>query len=505
MVFNNSILLGAAGQGGAAPFDTTLIGNSIWLDGSGTSGDAATDTWGSESNQDRWIWATWYQPLREIDATGDRSTLFASGSSSNGFYLRHNSTSSTFNIFCRDNAGNEGAINTSESYRDLAAWYHVLVDFDSANAISNDRISLYVNGVRVGTYSGTAIGQNNHLNTNVSGQTARIGQDASTTPNYHMQGYLAQTVFLDNKSIANGDLAITDFLDTFTFGTNGSQRIPKSNTDIIALASAAGDNSFCLDYSDSSNIVNDASTKGNNFSTSTIAAANQTLHTPSLSYPVFNALCPSFTNGGTWSEGNTKIVSTSEETIAITTLPSISTGKYYFQWVFTDNASSGNCNIGMVPIDAWNGKTVDYNDSNIFFVSHRNSLFQKGPSTSVTGILGSSGTYALCFDLDEGKVWAGLVDTSDGSIDWYDSSAGTTGDPANGTNPTATFTANTSMVPFTNVGKAAGTSWTVDWNFGQFGFGNSVVPTGFEQITSAKVAAPDYQGIDYFDGNYLRR
>ncbi len=137
MVFNNSILLGAAGQGGAAaPFDTTLIGNSIWVDGSGTSGDAMTRTWGSESNQDRWIWATWYQPLREIDATGDRITLFASGSSSNGFSLKHTSTSSTFQIFCRDNAGNEGGINTSESYRDLTAWYHVLVDFDSAQCPS---------------------------------------------------------------------------------------------------------------------------------------------------------------------------------------------------------------------------------------------------------------------------------------------------------------------------------------------------------------------------------
>ena len=76
MVFNNSILLGSAGQGGAAAFDTTLIGNSIWLDGSGTSGDAMTRTWGSESNQDRWIWATWYSPLREIDAVADRSNFF---------------------------------------------------------------------------------------------------------------------------------------------------------------------------------------------------------------------------------------------------------------------------------------------------------------------------------------------------------------------------------------------------------------------------------------------
>ena len=84
MVFSNNLLLGASGQGGAVtPFDSSLVGNSIWLEGEGTSGDAMTRTWGTESNQDRWIWATWYQPLRIIDAVGVRNNIFTSGSASN--------------------------------------------------------------------------------------------------------------------------------------------------------------------------------------------------------------------------------------------------------------------------------------------------------------------------------------------------------------------------------------------------------------------------------------
>jgi hypothetical protein len=36
MVFSNNLLLGAGGQStaGPTPFDPTLIGNSVWLDGS---------------------------------------------------------------------------------------------------------------------------------------------------------------------------------------------------------------------------------------------------------------------------------------------------------------------------------------------------------------------------------------------------------------------------------------------------------------------------------------
>ena len=136
MVFSNNLLFGAAAAAtsGAAAFDTTLIGNSIWLEGKETSGDAMTRTWGAQSNQDRWIWATWFHPLRVADATANRNAIFASGSGSHGFALTHTSTSSTFGIFHRDNSGNEGSINTAESYRDLTSWIHVLVDYDSANA-----------------------------------------------------------------------------------------------------------------------------------------------------------------------------------------------------------------------------------------------------------------------------------------------------------------------------------------------------------------------------------
>ena len=54
---------------------------------------------------------------------------------------------------------------------------------------------------------------------------------------------LLKPVMLDGQSIQGGDVAITDFVDTFTFGTNGSQIIPKKNSDIAALATTAGGNS----------------------------------------------------------------------------------------------------------------------------------------------------------------------------------------------------------------------------------------------------------------------
>jgi hypothetical protein len=498
---HQGVLAGAAQPTGAV-FDSTLIGNSIWLEGAGTSGDAATRTWGTESNQDRWIWATWYQPLREIDATGDRNNLFASGGSANGFYLNHTSTASTFNVFHRDNAGTEGAITTTESYRDLTSWIHVLVDYDSANAYAEDRISLYVNGVRTGVNSGNRPGQNNHLNTNVSGQTARIGQDLSTTPNYHVKGYLAQTIFLDNKSIANGDLALTDFLDTFTFGTNGSQIIPKADADIIALASAAGNNSFCLDYSDASNIVNDASTKNNHFTavSSSITSANQSVHTPSKVYPVMNPLDQDPSTSTTLSEGNLKVsMSTAAGDGIRGTLPY--SGKIYWEVEIDSISSNSGSNIGIATNNHNLALTADDTSGNgqrdafVGVSSFSSNLvgFISGSNfdSSYGGLgnnFGTAGKYLMfAVDIAAGKFWAGYDGT------WFNS-----GNPAAGSNDSGKNLAlyDKWFPAISRIGSAGSEAFI--FNFGQSSFAHTP-PSGFQSLNSSTLTAPDYQGIDYFD------
>ena len=488
MVFSNNLLFAAAAAASDdSGFNTSLISNSVWFD----SGDFLTqDTAEANSGRKEAIFSTWIQRTK----IGEQQFLLAvNGSNVNDHLALDFQSDDTLRLL----ASSTSILVTTQLFRDIG-WYHILVTIDTSQN-NNDSQKIFVNGTEItnfatrnnfGSSADIAWGRN---------ATHVISSSPSSVGSNTMIGYMAQTALITDKSFQQGDFSITDFLDTFTLGTNGSQFIPKADGDIATIAGTGGNNSFSFDFSNSSDLGNDTSGNNNDFTATSMAAANQTEHTPSLSYPVFNVLCPKFTDGGTWTVGNTKIVSTSEQTDAIGTLPPVSTGKYYYQWVFTDNATSGNCKVGMTPIDNWDGETFSTTSSgDIFYADHRNALFRKG-STTVTSILGSSGTYALAFDLDAGKVWVGSVDTSDGSIDWFNSSGGTDGDPANGTNPTATFTANTVMIPFAMVGKASGTSWTIEWNFGQFGFGNSDVPTGFKKLNSKNLTAPEFQGIDFFD------
>ena len=498
MVFNNSILLGAAGQGGAvAPFDSTLIGNSIWLEGERTTGQFAEGTWGSESNQDRWIFATWVHLLRVADATSTRSAFFGSGTAGNGIYLRFVNSPNTaiLQVFTRDNAGNEGNIYTTGKFRDLTTWLHVIVDYDSANAVANDRVSLYVNGVRTGYTNGSRPGQNNHLNTNVSGQTFRVGSDVSTTADYRMKGYLAQTVFLDNKSIVNGDLATTDFLDTFTFGTNGSQIVPKADADIIALASAAGNNSFCLDYSNSSSgttLVADASSKGNNLTTSTIATANQSLHSPSKVYATWNALDSalnghntdmSLSDGGTVTEdGNGAFC---RSTFAIPE------GLFSYRVTVDDSTSNQMFGVALdTATDRANGNT---NHPNMYAVNTSNGgrNTNGSGSSAVSGYSWSDGDTMEVYVSRSGttyKIWYG----KNGTL--LNNASGSQGDPSAGTNELFSFTHTGDVffsADYTNPGTKKATT-----DFGQRGYSPAEDAL---TLSTPNLTAPTYQGIDYFD------
>ena len=60
MVFQNNLLAGAAGATGTTPFDSTLIGNSVWLDGSADFFKG--DDWAiSADGRKEFIFSMWIQ------------------------------------------------------------------------------------------------------------------------------------------------------------------------------------------------------------------------------------------------------------------------------------------------------------------------------------------------------------------------------------------------------------------------------------------------------------
>ena len=265
MVFNNNLLLGAAGQSGV--FDTTLIERSAWFDGA--TDYMARQNGAAFANNQEAIFSFWVLRTK-LDTM---QVFFGSVEGGQGFQLQFENTNKLW--IYQNNAYNQ---KTTAVYRDTG-WYHILISFDTSQATASDRVKLWVNGEQVTDFS---IATYNPQNTKILGLTGlmtgaenmRIGNYNNTVSNFYFwNGYVAQACMLESVSIQQGDYAVSDFLDTYTFGANGSQYVPRADATITALATAAGGNSFCLTTAIGDGT--DASGNGNNFTpTSMSDAAN---------------------------------------------------------------------------------------------------------------------------------------------------------------------------------------------------------------------------------------
>ena len=477
MVFNNNLLLGVAGQADAE-FDSTLIGNSIWLNG---SDDYLTKTPSSAGNRTRWTLAWWFQ----LNKVSTEMVFFSANTSTNEFRIAFEATGQ---LMVQDDNASMNML-TSALLRDVG-WYHCIVSYDSNESSASDRVKVYINGTQQTLTAGSAAepssGGETFWNNN---QANEIGRRSRTTSVY-MNAYMTQVCFLDADSIQNGDVAVSDFLDTFTFGTNGSQFIPKKDSEIAALASAAGTNSFCLDFADSSgtnavNLGNDISTKNNDYTPTNMSSANQSGNTPSNLYPVINIIDHSNNTLPTTSEGNLRSAGPGASRACMrTTIPIPTTGKWYWEAKWNSVASArigfaesnsrllSNCGESALSWGIQNdGKLVNNN-------SEGSALF----SWSTNDII------AMAYDADNSKFWFGRIASGTTSVTWASS-----GNPETGANATVTSVP-TQITPAldTNTGDVSLFFPEEDWTL-------SSKLSDFKEINSANLTTPEDQGIDYFN------
>jgi hypothetical protein len=513
-------LIGSNLVTGAAPFDSTLIGNSVWLDG---SADYLNRTPSSAGNRTRWTLAWWFQ----LNAVATDMAFFSANNGSNDFFIRMDGTSNQQMMIMDDNASMN--CRTVAFQRDVG-WYHCIMSYDSNQGVAKDRIQIYLNGERQEVSFQSAAepssGGETFWNNN---QNHEIGR-RSRTSGSHANAYMAQIVFLNADSIQNGDVAVTDFLDTFTFGTNGSQFVPKKDSDIAALATAAGGNSFCLDFADTSNFGNDISGNSpsgeNDFTANSMAASNQSLNTPSNVYPkVSNIGIPSGSTGAnyTMTSGSNRMVysGSNQGYFGLISTQAIQPDdpkiywEHYLESGSVGGASGGRVGVGLAAINFDAGNASGFvgaggnNPSNVRGVIYDNGS-QQPPSggaadTSATLVpVGGIGNYA--YEPSTGKFWVGLNGT------WNNGSAtaSTTLNPSSHdyqTTPqdfvfflSAARSTDISVLNFGDNPTFSGNE-TAGGNSDANGHGNFkyAVPSGFLAPCSANLTAPDYQGIDYFD------
>ena len=251
-VLSDNAIIGASAAGG---YD---IDNSCRFNAPDNSYLSRTP--GAASNRKTWTWSGW---VKRGNPT-QRGYLFSSGTAvgSNedgiefdGIVLRAYSYVSSSFVW---------QTTSSAYYRDPAAWYHILVYYDSTQATSADRARLYVNGERL-----TALSHDTQPSLNADCgfiNTTTEHRIGNVLGSHDWDGYLAEVNFIDGLALTPASFAETDVL------TN-EWKAKK-------YGGAYGTNGFYLDFSNSAALGADTSGNGNNFTPTNLAATDQMIDTP---------------------------------------------------------------------------------------------------------------------------------------------------------------------------------------------------------------------------------
>jgi hypothetical protein len=335
-----------------------------------------------------------------------------------------------------------GKLVTTQVFRDPSAWYNLTFVWDSANAISSERMKIYVNGQRVTSLS-TATYPSVNTDSGGAGRassTMRIGTYDATGAFF--DGYLTDIVYIDNGA-----------LDPSSFGETNDNGIwiPK---DVSGLT--FGTRGFYIDGRDSADLGDDESGNGNDFTTSGLAAHDQMLDTPTNNFctpnPLDNYYCAC-----TFSNGN-MIVDTSNTPYSyFTTTQKIpTTGKWYAECRAYE--VTGQMLLGIAQEPAQNNQHYLGHYSTNYAYYNYNGKSITGTTQSTYGNTYTGGDIiGIAVDMDNNKLYFSKNGTFQNS-----------GVPTSGSTGTGAISI-TGGVDYFYAGSDYGSGSASDfrWNFGQ--------------------------------------
>ena len=318
-------------------FPQTTIANSCRFE-SGNS-DYLDKTFSSASDENKIFTVSTWVKKSKLGAVDSHQALISAYRSSDGLQtdVVRFPDDDTFQFYAHTtNSGTNAQLKTNRLFRDVSAWYHIVVRVDTTQSTASNRVRIYVNGTQETSFATeTYPGQNGTvvwgLGSGVSHQIGAVGNS------HHYSGYLAETIYVDNQS-----------LDATSFGAFN----PVTNIwEPRAYAGTYGTNGFRLDFANSSALGNDVSGNDNDFTANNLTSVDQSTDTCSNNFAVLNSSV--LLTDVTLSEGNLKAAfgSASTRSPAGATLAPTS-GKWYYELKLIASSSGNYISAGYADIYA---------------------------------------------------------------------------------------------------------------------------------------------------------
>ena len=352
------------------------------------SSDYLSKAFSSHGTRTKWTWSIWFK--RSI-LSGSNVLGACYFNDSNEDRLEIDSNGQMIWYSYQSNAY-VGRLKTNRKFRDVSAWYHLVLRWDTGDSTADNRMKIWINGVEETSFANRdnpSSDAESLFNYGDSSQQWVIGQTANVN---HWNGYMAEVVFCDNQK-----------LEPTSFGEYNSDS-PTIWQPIDVSGLTFGTNGFYLDFEDSSALGNDAA-GSNNFTVNNLTAIDQSTDTCTNNFATLNPLSVN-TDQGTFSEGNLQLLHGSSAFRTGFASIGASQGKWYCE---IKRVTATSFAVGVISLDF---KSITPNITYMGGVGTPNLGYLRDGNTSVNGSetsgyesYANGDTLMIAMDLDNGKVY----------------------------------------------------------------------------------------------------
>jgi len=347
------------------------------------SSDYLNKTFGSAGNRKTWTWSAW---IKRSALGSSVNYLFSAGTDGNGadrrygFYLYND-------LLYQDRYGGGNAL--TQVFRDISAWYHIVISVDTTQATASNRTKVYINNT---LYNLTTLFNQNEDTPVNSTLIHAVGGGTDNLAANHFNGYMSEVTFIDGQQ-----------LDATSFGEFDEDSGIWKPIDVSGLT--FGNNGFYLDFENSGALGADVSGNSNNFTVNNLTAIDQSTDTCTNNFATLNPL-NNYWSQATFSEGNS--VYTSNNTtdyygVAQSTI-GVSSGKWYFEAKNSTNTDQGILGItsrNKTSRPSWLGSTTQAYG----YYSTGGTIRSNSQDTSYGASYTANDIIGIYLDLDNNKMY----------------------------------------------------------------------------------------------------
>jgi len=356
---------------------------------------ASTDylalTPGSAGNTKLWTWSAWFKK----SVTGADMGLFGQFvDANNGFRIKFRDDD---RLQVDNYASGSATMNLilTQQLKDPAAWYHLVVAYDSAQSTASNTVKIYINGTRVTAFNTETYPSQNVVTTlPIDGSPMELGRttQSSNDPQY-FGGYFSEVLLVDGQALDSTSFGEFDEdsgiwkpinVNTLTYGTNGFH--------LEFKGSGTGTNA--------SGMGADTSGNDDHFAVNNLTAVDQSTDTCTNNFATWNPL-GALSTPPTFSDGNLTAAIPNSGGVFRSTV-AVSSGKWYCEAkVVSLNAAV----IGIQPIDSVYNVSIFSDSSGIGLYGTSGEIYKNGSNIGGVASVSNNDIVGMAIDLDNNNIY----------------------------------------------------------------------------------------------------